>query len=131
MLTMRGLLSLIRERKSKKISCDKDTLKEEVSKQLNMNENSFEFSMETLLKQDHVTENHRSGKIAYSVKLPETGKDNIENLTNDFIEFKSYVTDKLFTLTSQEDTNSQSKSSFHERSRDELIGTVADLDKCV
>ena len=39
-----------------------------------MNDNSFEFSMETLLKQDHVTENHRSGKIAYSVKLPETVK---------------------------------------------------------
>ena len=57
------LLSLIRERKSKKILCDKDTLKEEASKQLNMNVNSFKFSMETLLKQDRMTENHRSGKI--------------------------------------------------------------------
>lgn len=83
-------LKIISDRKSKNISCNKDTSKGEASKQLTMDKNSFDCLIQPRLNnQERIIKSHRSGKITFTVKAStEKSNQNAGLFSNDFLKFK-------------------------------------------
>ena len=95
------VLMLIKERKIKKLSCDRDTLKTECLSKLGLSENYFTSSISKLINMGCLKEKSRSGKITYSIiTTPPTHEQTTQNEDNfsDFVDFKRHVTDRFSAL---------------------------------
>ena len=109
-----ALLALIIERKSKKQSCERESLKQESSKRYGMNEQEFEIALYHLIHEEMIYENIRGGKKTYAPKETDlnmnkesnTNTSHNINLTNvsessEFIDFKRFSFDNFCKLNSK------------------------------
>ena len=136
-----NVLSLIKERKSKKQACDVDTLKNESFKRFHLDEVSFTSCMSKLKEMNHIKEIKRKGKVTFSLLTvdappfePSGEVEQTQTFTesdhDDYVDFKKYVTESIGILDRKIDkyqANFEIKDAVIKLLKEELLNTQESL----
>ena len=129
-----NVLLLLKERKSRRQACDKETLKSECFKRFGLQEPSFTASIQKLIKMGCIKENSRAGKITLSpltsgIAIPDLSNQH-ESTAIDLVELKKFLTERLGHLNEKIDKTQASlemKDVVINLSREELRSTQESL----